>query len=87
MTNEEFRKAIIEALYAGPPFDTYNILVEYRNGGGKQAKAHEILKEMLFEVREAEVEEKVEDAVLDTMEHVVGDVAPYIRVWPDRLKT
>ena len=87
MTDDEFRKAIIEALYAGPPFETYDILVRYRDGGGEQVRAYEILDGILNEIREARVAEEVEDALLDTMDGVVGSVARDVRVWPNRLDT
>jgi hypothetical protein len=87
MTDEEFRKAIVEALYAGPPFWTRDILVRYKDGGGAQAQAYEILMGILTEFREAGVPEEIDDALLDTMEGVVGDVSPKSRVWPNRLET
>jgi len=85
MTNEEFRKAIIEALYAGPPSDTYDVLVGYKDSGGEQARAYEILMEILMELRESGVDEAIDDDLTDTMDSVVGDTA--LRVWPERLKT
>ena len=78
---------MIEALQGGPPFRTRNILVRYRDGGGEQGQAYEILDGILTEFRQAGVQEEVEDALLDTMDSVVGDIAPSYRLWPDRLET
>lgn len=88
MTDEEFRKSVIEEIHK--PLlsqDTRKILVEFKEGGGKQAKAYEILMGVLLEKREAGVEEKVDDALLDIIDGVIGDIAPSFRVWPDRLET
>ena len=87
MTDEEFRKAIVEALHEGPPFATYDLLVRYRDSGGQQARAYEILKGILLEWRDAGIEEELDDELLDTMEAVIGDIAPSYRLWPNRLKT
>lgn len=86
MTDDEFKKAIIEEIHK--PLlsqDTRKILVEFKEGDGKQARAYEILMGILLEMREAGVEEEVDDALTDTMDSVVGDIAPAYRIWPDRL--
>lgn len=86
MTDEEFRQALLNAFCAGPPFETYELLVRYRDSGGQQAKAYEILLGIINEVREAGVNEDVEDAIVDVGDAIVGDIARTHRIWPDRLE-
>ena len=83
MTNEEFRNAIIEALRTDPPLESYDILVSYKDGGGEQAKAYEILMGILIEYQESGVEEAVVDELCDIMDCVAGETAN--RVWPRHL--
>ena len=86
MTDEEFKKAIIEEIHR--PVGSQNtraILIEFKEGGGEQARAYEMLCGILLEMREAGVEEEVDDALLDTLDSVGGYIAPAYRIWPHLL--
>ena len=87
MTDDEFKKAIIEAIHATPKGNTHDLLIRYRDSGGSQATAYRLCVEILSEIRAMGVPEDIDDALLDTMDGVIGDIAPSYRVWPDRLET
>lgn len=72
---EEIRKPLLSQ-------DTHRILVEFKESGGTQQMAIEILDGILSEIRAAEVDELVDDFLLETMDIAVGWCASSLKVWP-----
>lgn len=78
MTTDNFRRLILDAIATHHSLELIRgILVEYKNDGGTQTMALDILEKM----RHDEKCNPYEDVILETMDIVSGFCNSQLRVW------
>jgi hypothetical protein len=72
----DLRRLLIEAIGRRAPLqDLHALLVAFKNQGGGQQEAHDLLESMRIDASEEE------DVILELMDFVVGYCSPSWRIW------